>query len=87
MTDIETEPRMADAFGVPEFFVTDVGLIESACGGNIRVIHCIKRGGMLLPVFSLVKPMLNIIMSAQAVRDAAQELFKLELGGGVSRHH
>lgn len=70
--------EMANGYGVPEFFVTDVGLVESAGGGNVRVIRCIKRGGILFPVFSLVTPMVNMIVHAQAVRDAAQELFSQE---------
>lgn len=87
MSVIDTELRMADAFGIPEFFVTDVGLVESAGGGNVRIIRCINRGNMLVPVFSLVTPMLNMITQAQVVRDAAKELLSKEMAVRAARHH
>jgi hypothetical protein len=88
MTDELIKPLMADVFGIPEFFVTDVGLVESAGGGNVRVIRCIRRGSVLFPVFSLVTPMVSMILHAQMVREAAQVLFTKEASEvrGVPRH-
>jgi hypothetical protein len=56
MSIIEEAPRMADAFGVPEYFYTHIGKIEEAGGGCMRVYCCIKREGVLLPVFTVIMP-------------------------------
>lgn len=76
---------MADAFGVPEFFVTHVGEIEDAGGGNVRVFRCIKRCGVLIPVFSLVTPTFSMIPQAKEIMDAARNLVVQE--AMERRHH
>lgn len=52
---LDKEPPFADAFGCPEFFATDV-YTENAGGGCIRAIGCAKRGGVLVPIYSVVMP-------------------------------
>lgn len=68
------EFKMTDYVNVPEYFATDVGLIEDAGGGNCRMIRCIKRGGILLPVYSLVSPTMNLITQSAAVHAEASRI-------------
>jgi hypothetical protein len=70
--------KMAEIYGVPEYFATDVGLIESAGGGNMRIVRCIKRGGILYPVFSLVTPTISMIRALPPVQQAAIKLHNFE---------
>jgi hypothetical protein len=71
------DARMEDYVSVPEYFATDIGLLEDAGGGNCRMIRCIKRRGILLPVYSLVTPTLNMIQQSAAVHEAAVKILAL----------
>jgi hypothetical protein len=82
-----SELGIFDTFGVPEFFVTEIGAIESAGGGNTRVIRCIKRRGVLVPVFTYVTPTLNLVIDAATVREQAQEIFNREQVETVAARH
>lgn len=66
--------EMLDAFGVPEYFCTDIGAVEDAGGGNIRVVRCIRRSGVLIPVYSLVTPALGMIVDSVRVREMAEAI-------------
>lgn len=72
-TIIEPEVSLADV-QVPEYFATDVGLIEDAGGGNCRMIRCIKRRGLLWPVYSLVTPTEAMVKQSAAVHAQAQRI-------------
>lgn len=78
---------MLDCFGVPEYFATDVGDVEDAGGGNIRIVRCIKRGGVLVPVYSLVTPALQMVIDAPRVREVAIEILKRENINFTPPHH
>lgn len=77
MSIVESNLKMGDYINVPEFFATDVGLLEDAGGGNCRMIRCIRRRGILLPVYSLVTPTLNMIKQSAAVHEAAAKILAL----------
>lgn len=64
---------MLDTFGIPEYFVTHVGSIEDAGGGMIRIVRCVERGGVLIPVFSSVTPALAILKISPTLIDFAQK--------------
>ena len=60
---------MADAYGCPEFYAPHIGLIEDAGCGNLRIFRCVKRGGMLVPVFSLIAPIETLLADVPVMRD------------------
>jgi hypothetical protein len=65
-------PRMADSFGVPTYYVTDVVKEDAGCG-NIRMMNCQIRNGILIPQCEVIVPasrLLPIVSEASAfVRD------------------
>jgi hypothetical protein len=69
------EMEMADAFGVPEFFVTTLGRIESAGGGCVRAYMCAERGGLLVPQYMTVMPMRHMIDAAGIAQQKTRHLF------------
>jgi hypothetical protein len=79
-----TEPVMLDTFGVPEFFSTDVGAIEDAGDGMIRLIRCVKRNGVLIPVFSFVTPALAMLAIGPTIRAVAMQIAR---GKGAGADH
>jgi hypothetical protein len=74
---------MIDTFGVPEFYSDRLGEIEDAGNGLIRVVRCIDRHGILIPVFSLVTPALSTIQEAPRFREIAIKIVGME---GVCRN-
>lgn len=66
--------EMLDTFGVPEHFATHVGKIEDAGNGMMRVIHCIQRNGVLMPVCTLVRPASAVLMICPELRDFAIQI-------------
>jgi hypothetical protein len=57
---------MIDTFGVPEYYSDRIGDIEDAGNGMIRVVRCIERHGVLIPVFSLVTPAIAMLRTSRA---------------------
>lgn len=41
---------------VPEFFATNVGLVERVGGNCLRIYACVKHGNHLKPVYSVIWP-------------------------------
>jgi hypothetical protein len=72
-----------DTFGAPEYFYTHIGAIEDAGGGMLRIIRCIVRGGLLIPVCSTVAPASSVI---QHGKDAREFGFKM-LQDHAAAHH
>jgi hypothetical protein len=66
--------EMLDTFGVPEFYSDHVGAIEDAGSGMIRIVRCIERGGVLIPVFSCIVPALTVLKDAPRFRDVAMRV-------------
>lgn len=60
-----------DCIGIPEYFSTHVGTIEDAGCGLIRIVRCIERNGVVIPVFSCVTPALNMIKDGPRFREMA----------------
>lgn len=79
--------QILDCFGVPEHYVTHIGAVESAENGNVRVIRCIKRGGVLVPVYSVVSPLMNMSICASELRQAMQNIFDRDQMVGVLALH
>ena len=50
------DQQLLDTFGVPEYFTTHLGDVEDAGGGMIRIVRCVQRGGVLIPVVSCIVP-------------------------------
>lgn len=65
---------MIDAIGIPEYFITDVGRVEEAGGGCLRVYNCIKRAGQLVPVFTVIVPREALMVCGTAVTNAVREI-------------
>lgn len=72
--------EMLDCIGIPEFFTTHIGAIEDAGGGMMRVIRCIERNGVLIPVVSCVTPALSLLRSGVMLSEAAQKIACREIG-------
>jgi hypothetical protein len=74
---------MIDTFGVPEYFADKIGAIEDAGHGMVRIVRCIERQGILIPVFSLVTPAVAMLQEAPRFREMANRITCME---GVCRH-
>jgi peroxiredoxin len=74
------EPRMADAYGVPEFFATHYNL-EDAGGNCARIYGCTERGRLLIPHYSVVVPAQFLISSSQRVLEFSR---KMLVGAGLA---
>lgn len=72
-----------DTFVVPEFFISEVGKVEDAGGGCVRVYNCIRRGGELVPVFTVIIPSASLVCAGETVRDAALHIMRKDLCGAV----
>lgn len=69
-----------DCVGVPEFFITTIGKVECAGAGCVRIYGCAERGGLLVPQYMVIMPMLALLRATQFVQDCALEIHKLEIG-------
>lgn len=58
----------------PEYFVTDIGKIEHAGGGNLRVWCCVRRGNVLEPVYTVVIPHDLLSQCARTCLQAAADV-------------
>lgn len=70
---------MLDTFGVPEYFSTHLGDLEDAGDGMLRVIRCVKRNGVLIPVCSIVMPATGVLQDGMRFRIMAQKVARGEL--------
>lgn len=66
--------EMIDTFGVPEYYSDRIGAIEDAGCGMIRIVRCIERHGVLVPVFSCVTPALGILQDQPRFREIARKV-------------
>lgn len=51
-----TRQEMLDSYSVPEYYVDRLGEIEDAGNGMMRIVRCVERHGILVPVFSYISP-------------------------------
>jgi hypothetical protein len=64
-----------DFFGTPEYFMNRVYDCEAAGGGNMRVYCCSVRGKEVIPLFSVVMPIIEMIEAAAIVKQRASEIW------------
>jgi hypothetical protein len=58
----------------PEFFVTDVGRIEYAGGGCVRIYACVRKGSHLEPLYTVVIPLENLVSNARTMMSIAADM-------------
>jgi hypothetical protein len=68
--------QILDTAGVPEYWSCCTGVVEDASDGNIRIVRCIKRNGVLIPVMSSVMPALSALRDSITVREVAQQVIQ-----------
>lgn len=71
-----------DTYGLYEHFTTHLGEIEDAGNGLLRVVRCVKRNGVLIPVFSQIIPAQAVLESLPAVTEMARKVLR----GDGARH-
>jgi hypothetical protein len=71
--------EMLDTFGTPEYFSTHLGALEDAGGGMIRVIRCVQRNGVLVPVCSIVMPAVGVLRDGPLWREIATKITRGEM--------
>jgi hypothetical protein len=69
------EMGMPDFFGVPQHFINRVVKCESAGNGNIRVYCCSLRSNELIPEFTVVMSIEEIMIAAAFVKQCAADLW------------
>lgn len=80
-TSMTDDLRMADAYGVPEYFATHCKL-EDAGGGCVRIYNCTERNGLLIPHYTVVMPAQYLVGSSKRVSEIARKIF----GEGATAH-
>ena len=80
------ERQVLDCIGVPEYFTTHIGAMEDAGNGMIRVVRCIERGGVLIPVLSVVTPAVSVLQDAPRFREMAKKIAMGGLAGSCTSH-
>lgn len=76
---IHEAPRMADSFGVPTFYVTDI-VKEDAGAGNVRIMNCQLRNGILIPQCEIIVPAVRLLAMGREASAFALELYHREQG-------
>lgn len=71
---VHSTPQMADAFGVPTFYVTDI-VQEDAGNGNVRVFLCTKRAGVLSPQCEVIMSAATLLILSKESTAFAEDLF------------
>lgn len=79
--------EMMDAIGVPEFFCTTVGRIESAGDGCVRLYGCSEKGGLLVPQYCVVMPALSLLAANKFVQEGTLQLCSKVLMAGAFGSH
>jgi hypothetical protein len=64
----------SDFYGTPEFFITNVSC-ESAGRGNVRVYCSSLRGNELVPQYSVVMSIVDLMEASTLVRKRAAEIW------------
>lgn len=72
-------PQMADAFGVPTYYVTDI-VKEDAGAGNIRIMNFQLRNGILIPQCEVIVPACRLLPIAREVSSFACDIYQREHG-------
>jgi hypothetical protein len=65
-----------EMLGVPEFYADRFGGIEHAGNGVVRLVRSAQRGGMIVPVVTIVSPAIEMLRSATLARDFIEKLIR-----------
>lgn len=74
--------EMLDGFDLAEVYTTHLGTLEDAGDGMMRVIRCVKRRNVLVPVVSIILPAIGVLQDGPRFREAAQEIVR----GNMAAH-
>lgn len=77
--------NVVEVGSLPVYFI-DTVLTEDAGDGNVRVINCVTRGGVLVPQFEVIIHASRLLLAGRAVAEKAQAVFNTEMMQGGSRH-
>lgn len=69
-------PEMLDDAHVQEVFYTHIGAIEDAGSGLVRIVRCIERHGVLVPVLSTVSPAISVLKLSKDANDFARMILR-----------
>ena len=81
------DQQLLDTFGVPEYFTTHLGDVEDAGGGMIRIVRCVQRGGVLIPVVSCIVPATSVLQVDANLRGLAEKMLFEGMRRGTSSAH
>lgn len=68
-----------DGISAPEVYTSHLGGLEDAGDGMVRVIRCIKRNGVLVPVVNLIIPAMNILRDGPRYTEIAHRMLQGEM--------
>lgn len=68
--------EMLDDAHVQEIFYTHIGSIEDAGSGMIRIVRCIERHGVLVPVISTVCPAISALKLSKDANEFARMILR-----------
>lgn len=69
---------LADVTGLPVYYM-DTAVAEHAGDGNVRVLNCITRNGILIPVCEIIIHSARLMIAARTVSATAEEVFNHEM--------
>jgi hypothetical protein len=72
------EMGMPDFFGAPQYFVNHIVKCESAGHGNARLYFCSVRGDELIPEFSVVMSLKELLATNALIKQMAADLWNSE---------
>lgn len=59
---------------IPTYYITDV-FQEDAGSGNVRILNCERRNGVLVPQFEVIMPSATLLPIGRKIADFAQGVF------------
>lgn len=79
---MQEQIEMLEGIDVPEIFSSHLGGLEDAGDGLIRVIRCVRRRGMLIPVINIIMPAHGILEDGPRFREMAHRIMR----GALASH-
>lgn len=68
--------QVLDCVGVPEFYGDVLAEMEDAGNGMMRCVRCVRRHGVLVPVYSVIVPAHQLIQDMGRLREFANKVFR-----------
>ena len=82
MASVSEAPAMQMLeLGVPEFFMNRIGKAEPYGSGSIRFWCCSASGGLLVPQFHVIMPIMDVAACAKSAIHAATEIYSAGIFG------